>query len=72
MARSEGIRNGSAGLRISGGQRNTGMSGTSAWQLLSHEFEVTETGLDVECVCDFYGMAGEVWFDLDSLRLKRL
>ena len=71
MARSEGIRNGSAGLRISGSQRNSGMSGTTAWRLLSHQFEVAETGLDVEFVCDFYGMAGEVWFDLDSFRLKR-
>jgi hypothetical protein len=71
MARCEGIRSGSAGLRISGGQRNTGMSGTSVWQPLSHEFEVVEPGLDVECVCDFYGIAGQVWFDVDSFRLRR-
>ena len=72
MARSEGLTGGSAGLRISGGQRNTGIGGTSPWRMLSHEFEVTDAGVDVEFVCDFYGMAGEVWFDADSFRVKRL
>jgi hypothetical protein len=72
MVRSEGVTGGSAGLRISGGQRNTGIGGTSPWRLLSHEFEVTDAGVDVEFVCDFYGTAGEVWFDVDSFRLRRL
>jgi spore coat protein H len=72
LARAEGIRNGSAGLRISGDQRRAGLNGTTRWQGMSHEFEVAEAGLDVECVCDFYGTAGEVWFDVDSFRLKRL
>ena len=40
--------------------------------MLSHEFEVTDAGVDVEFVCDFYGTAGEVWFDADSFRVKRL
>jgi len=39
---------------------------------MSHEFEVSDSGLDVEFVCDFYATSGEVWFDLDSFRLKRL
>jgi len=72
MVRSEGIMSGSAGLRISGGQRNTGIGGTSAWRMLFHEFQVTDDGVDVEFVCDFYGTAGEVWFDVDSFRLRRL
>jgi len=72
MACSEGMTGGSAGLRISGGQRNMGIGGTSPWRLLSHDFEVTDAGVDVEFVCDFYGMAGEVWFDADSFRVKRL
>jgi hypothetical protein len=72
IVRSEGMTGGSAGLRISGGQRNTGIGGTSPWRMLSHEFEVTDAGVDVEFVCDFYGTAGEVWFDADSFRVKRL
>jgi hypothetical protein len=72
MVRSEGLSGGSAGLRISGGQRNTGIGGTSPWRMLSHDFEVADAGVDVEFVCDFYGLAGEVWFDADSFRVKRL
>lgn len=72
MARTQNLSGGSAGLRISGGQRRTGLSGTTPWQPLVHEFEVTDTGLDVELVCDFYGMAGEVWFDQDAFRIRKL
>jgi hypothetical protein len=72
MVSAQALTSGSAGLRISGGQRRTGMSGTSAWRPLSHDFEVTDDGADVEFVCDFYGLSGEVWFDADSLLLKRL
>ena len=63
---------GSAGLRISGAQRETGMSGTTPRRGLSHDFEVTDVGVDVEFVCDFHGMAGEVWFDSDTLRVRKL
>ena len=72
MASSKGITGGSAGLRISGGRRDTGVGGTSPWRLLFHDFDVVDEGLDVEIVCDFYGTTGEAWFDLNSFRLKRL
>jgi hypothetical protein len=72
IVRSEGITGGSAGLRISGSQRNTGIGGTSPWRKLTHEFEVTDAGVDVEFVCDFYGTAGEVWFDVEAFRVGRL
>jgi hypothetical protein len=66
------VSGGSGGVRISGGQRRNGISGTTAWQILSNDFEVMDAGMDVEVVCDFYGIAGEVWFDADSLVLRRL
>jgi spore coat protein H len=69
LARSDGLRGGS-GLRISGGQREYAVSGTSGWRKLTYDFEIPE-GLDVEFVCDFYGMAGDVWYDLDSFRVRR-
>ena len=73
IIRCQGVTGGSAGLRISGGQRNTGVSGQTEWRAISHPFEVTEEdGLDVEFVCDFYGTAGEVWFDRDAFRLRKL
>lgn len=68
----QGLTGGSTGLRISGGQRSSGISGSGSWRPLSHTFEVTDDGVDVEFVCDFYGLAGEVWFDLDSLQVRRL
>jgi hypothetical protein len=72
--RTRGVVSGSAGLRISGGQRRTGLSGTTPdWRPLSHIFAVDDpAGLDVEFICDFYGADGEVWFKLDSLRVRRL
>jgi spore coat protein H len=72
VACAKGISGGSTGLRISGGQRATGISGTAPWRTLSHEFEVQDAGMDVEFVCDFYGTAGEVWFDLDAFRVRKL
>jgi spore coat protein H len=71
MIRCSGLTGGSAGLRISGGQRNNGVSGQTDWRAFSHDFEVKEDGLDVEFVCDFYGTAGEVWFDREAFRLRR-
>ncbi len=46
------------------------MSGTSGWRKLSYEFEIPEA-LDVEFVCDFYGNSGEVWYDVDSFRVRK-
>jgi spore coat protein H len=70
--RTEGIQGGSAGLRISGSQRRAGTSGTTPWQTMAHEFEVTDETVDVEFVCDFYGTQGEVWLDQDAFRLRKL
>jgi hypothetical protein len=72
MAAAQGLIGGSAGLRISGGRRTEGVSGSSPWRQLGHNFEVIDAGLDVEIVCDFYGTTGEVWFDKNSFRLRRL
>lgn len=66
------IQGGSAGLRISGGQRRAGLSGTTSWQPVIHEFEVTDDTVDVEFVCDFYGRGGEVWLDRNAFRLRKL
>jgi hypothetical protein len=71
-ARSERLTGGSAGLRISGGQRRTGVSGSTDWRPLLHDFEVADDGVDVEFVCDFHGAAGEVWFDLEAFRLRKV
>jgi len=69
LARADNLRGGTT-LRISGGERSFGMSGTSGWRKLSYEFEIPEA-LDVEFVCDFYGNSGDVWYDLDSFRVRK-
>jgi len=72
-ARTDALTRGSARLRISGDTRSIGISGTGGgWRLLSHDFEVQDAGMDVEFVCELNAIQGEVWFDVDSFRVKRL
>jgi hypothetical protein len=65
---------GSVRLRISGETRSPGLSGVvTSWQPLSYEFHVPEGSLDQELVCELNAMqGGDVWFDLASLRVKRI
>ena len=76
-----------AGLRISGSQRGNGLQGTHDWTSLSIEFEVgpgkkaqddpepdnQDNSLqEVSLVAELRADSGEVEFDLESLKLKRL
>jgi hypothetical protein len=73
LARTESLGGGSVRLRISGDTRSTGMVDTRGnWRPLAHDFEIVDTGMDVEFVCEFNAMQGEVWFDVDSLKVRRL
>ena len=73
MACANLLSGGSARLRISGDTRSVGISGSSGWQSLSHDFQVQEGSRDVELVCELNALqGGDVWFDLDSLRVKRI
>jgi spore coat protein H len=61
-----------AGLRVSlyrEGQKN---AGDRDWMPAVFEFETTSEKPEVELVCELRANAGEVWFDLESLKLKRL
>ena len=60
-------------LRTSGPWGGTTFGAATDWRPLTYDFEVKDaTGNDVEFVCDFSGAEGEAWFDLDSLRVRRL
>jgi hypothetical protein len=60
-------------LRISGPANVTMHQSATDWRTLTYDFEVgDEAGHDVEFVCDFSGAEGEAWFDLGSLRVRRL
>ena len=73
MASTNAINGGSARLRISGDTRSVGIASSTGWQPISHDFQVQEGSLDVELVCELNAIqGGEVWFDLASLRVKRI
>lgn len=69
LVRTEGLRGGTM-LRISGGEREYGVSGTTPWRRLTYDFEIPEA-LDVEFVCDFSGSTGDVWYDIDAFRVRK-
>ena len=73
LVRTRGLVDGGAGLRISGDTRNRRIAGDAPWTPLSHDFVVEEGAGDVELVLELrtYQGGGEVWFDPESLRMKR-
>ena len=63
-----------AGIRISGSQqpRNNKLFADSPWQKLEYEFAVTDLSDEIDLVCELRASQGEVWFDVESLKLVRL
>jgi spore coat protein H len=59
------------GLRISGQQRQNQIANTSEWTELVYDFTVDNAAREVVLVCELRADAGEIWFDLTSLRLSR-
>ena len=73
QVRSAGVAGGGAGLRISGATRNMRIAGENPWRPLQHDFIVDEEeGGDIELVCEFDATQGDAWYDLMSLRVRRL
>lgn len=61
-----------AGLRVNGkAPRENQLDGTADWKALAYDFEVTLEWEEVELVCELRAKAGEVWFDLPSLRVVK-
>jgi hypothetical protein len=62
-----------AGLRIGGQVRQSeDLLGTSAWSLLTTEFEVGQGGGAVEFICELRASSGEAWYDVSSLLVRRM
>ncbi|MEY2742985.1 MAG: hypothetical protein RIS21_1356, partial [Planctomycetota bacterium] len=61
-----------AGVRISGGTRTAKAVGDAMWKPLVFDFEVEEAVRDVEFVIELQATRGTAWFNLESLKLKRL
>ena len=62
---------GGVGLRISRRKFGRALSGNMDWTTLSFDFAVQQERANVELVSELRALEGEVWFDLDSLRLRR-
>ncbi|MFM1768629.1 MAG: hypothetical protein RJA22_1158 [Verrucomicrobiota bacterium] len=62
-----------AGLRISqpAAARPNQLLGDQPWQKLEYEFTVPAGPDEVVLICELRASAGEAWFDLGSLRLRR-
>jgi hypothetical protein len=59
-------------LRISGPSSVPTFGSAPDWLPVTYDFEVKDSGIDIEFVCDFSGAEGEAWFDLNSLRVRRV
>ncbi|HTI72554.1 MAG TPA: CotH kinase family protein [Candidatus Limnocylindria bacterium] len=62
---------GGAGIRISGSLPTSRFKGDTEWQTMTYEFEITDVR-DVEFVAELRANVGEVYFDLGSMRLKKM
>jgi spore coat protein H len=61
-----------AGLRISRHRTLQRNEGDKDWTDLAFEFDVAEPQRAIELVCELRANKGTIWYDLSSLRLKRL
>lgn len=61
-----------AGLRVSRHREGQKNSGDADWKPASFEFEITSEKPEIELVCELRANAGEIWYDVNALRLKRL
>lgn len=61
-----------AGLRVSRHREGQKNSGDLDWTSATFAFEITSEKPEIELVCELRANAGEIWYDLQSLRLKRL
>ncbi len=61
-----------AGIRRSQGPRENGLVGTQDWQLVTYELRIPEDQRQVELVLELRARHGLVWFDRESLKLRRV
>ena len=60
-----------AGLRISGANRESELSGDSEWQQPHYELEITDEVGEVELVAELRATKGQLWIEL-PLRLRKI
>lgn len=60
-----------AGLRIHAYRKGQKNSGTRDWTPISFGFQVQDDSQPVELICELRAVKGEIWYDLESLKLVR-
>lgn len=67
-------KGGGAGIRHSGIRkpRTNQLEGDSSWVPLQYEFQVPFEEDEIQLLCELRASQGEVWFDLESLRLVKV
>lgn len=48
------------------------LTGNQDWKLVTHEFELRQPLADVQIQCVLQAQAGSAWFDLSSLKIRRV
>ena len=61
-----------AGLRISMDQRQNKLEGDAPWTHVTFDINVEGAEREGELVGELRAIKGDAWFDLDSLRLRRV
>ena len=67
-----GDSRGGAGFQVQGARLVEPLLGDSDWKMLELEFSVHEALAETQIACEFRGADGKAWFDLASLRVRRL
>ncbi|HYV28297.1 MAG TPA: CotH kinase family protein [Candidatus Eisenbacteria bacterium] len=72
IAADPGDSRGGVALRTKTSRPEKYLLGDSDWKPIDFEFTVSDSLTEVQVLCEFRGAEGEAWFDLDSLKVKRL
>ncbi len=75
--RTEGLKSdpgdprGGAGFRTDRSRPENYVLGDTEWKTLDYPFSVEDALGQIQIICEFRGMTGQAWFDLNSLRVTR-
>ncbi len=67
-------KNNGAALEVSGirGSRPRWLTGDKGWTKLEVDFEILKNEQEVDLICGLRAAGGEAWFDLETLKLRRI
>jgi hypothetical protein len=66
-----GDSRGGAGFRTLKSRPENYVLGDSEWKPVEYDFTVNDPLTEIQILCEFRGIEGQAWFDLQSLRLRK-